>query len=172
MDEDLIKEPLTDADEKFAKKSIERVSHISNEEIMKQMAEKLARTKLKSDDEIWEEIQKKEGKEKSKSKMKTAEKIVEKSAEETKNFTSENPPELERHVHFEPETLESNDSDLSDPESPLEIKFSFSDARSEPKFSEKGSYETPWDIFENYKNSKAAKKTSILKPTRPLKGNC
>jgi hypothetical protein len=159
----LIKEEITEEDEIMCEQT-GRVSRMDEKsDIMKEIQEKLKRTKIKSDDEIWKEIQRKEGKVQNKPTQKS-DTIIKKITEEKIKPTVEIIEEIaeenfdeNKHVHFQEEIL-SDDSEI---EQPLEIKFRFSNNNPKPVFSNDSSVQTPWDIQNNYIQQKHKK--SILK---------
>jgi len=164
IEEDLIKEPITEDDEKLCTAS--RVArHATNEEILAEVQQKLKRTRLRTDEEIWKEMQ--ENGATPETQKKETSKITEIQENESSKITETSDSEI-KHVHFN-----SNDSSTStddEIEPPLQIKFKFSKNISNRKFDEHGGYSTPWDIEHNYKLNKTKKK-SILKPAKAPSGN-
>jgi len=155
IEEDLIKEELTEEDEKFAKTFSERKARKTNDEIMEEMAEKLRRTKLRSDEDIWKEISNSSATTTNKSK------IVPKAEDESSKNVKETNPEIieitknnpEQRVRFDFDEASSSGSE-SDAEAPLSIKFKVSTTKVTPKFADNMEYQTPWDIWNNHKKNK------------------
>ena len=172
LEEDVIKEPITEEEEELmSEKRIERKARHTGD-MVEELRAKLARTKLRSDEEIWREIQKKES-------VKESTVTESPSQSPVSEITSEVKPNInpivfnsdvasagiENRVHFDQNSDESDSTDDGSIAPPLEIKFSFSDIEPKPYFSTNNGYLTPWDIDNNYKCRKAKKRTSILKKT-------
>ncbi|CAG5090053.1 Oidioi.mRNA.OKI2018_I69.PAR.g12446.t1.cds [Oikopleura dioica] len=178
IEEDLIKEELTEDDEKLAKTFSDRKARKTDEEIMEEIAEKLKRTKLRSDEEIWSEISGSSGTERKKNEtLKTESKPapkqikIEEISDEIISPELEKKEELPKHnVHFDFDEKASSSSD-SDPEPPLSLKFKFTNTDVSPKFSDNMEYKTPWDILNNHKKRKQhgiLKAKSSVENTLPL----
>lgn len=148
VEDDLIKEAVTEEDEKLFVK--ERVARKTNEQIMAELQEKLNRTRLRTDDEVWNDIQQKD--------TNKLNKIV--TVQQTGTETKQTDISTPRHVHF---TTNSDDSSTDEETEPaLKIKFKFSDNSPAPVFQNDGTFNSPWDIYNNYRKCREQKKT-ILK---------
>ncbi|CBY41969.1 unnamed protein product, partial [Oikopleura dioica] len=153
IEEDLIKEELTEEDEQFTKSFNERKARKTKDEIMEEMAEKLRRTKLRSDEDIWNEISSSSASETKKSKnvvQDESSKDVKETNQEIKENMKNHP---EHRVHFDFDEACSSSSE-SDPDAPLSLKFKFTTTKITPKFAENMEYLTPWDIGNNHKKKK------------------
>ena len=180
LEEDVIKEPITEEEEEvLSEKRIERKAR-HTVDVVAQLREKLDRTKLRSDEEIWREIQEKEAKKDTKNRDEMRLQINSTEIEshspylptgiddDVKSIVSNTDTasvRIENRVHFNQNSDESDSTDDGSIAPPLELKFTFSDINPKPYFSPNSGYLTPWDIYNNYKCTKAKKRTSILKNT-------